>query len=491
MKIYLKISLFYLLLTFSGIGYSQNITIPIISSNAILYKSNLFVVGVNKEKTQFLKIFKYSTKIQAIDSLSIPLKGYKKYTSIDIDTIHNYLNIYLQEEGKKIVSIYRLDNKLKLLSFLEDEDLTKVNALTRFTHDYFYFKNDLFTIKKTQDSMGFSFYLNKYTNINSSKINQYSKEWQFPFDRKNIQSVKIYNVVLDRVCCYVNINNGKNKGQWFLQICANTGKLLHANKLNYNSNNFYCFGALKFDSLNNSFSLVGQKLSDKQFNSNTNILAIKNHTILELYMQNIDTSANVTDQLEFKMPINDIKLIKPGIKKVENAYLFNISNYYGSLEEGVLKLEINLFKNDNNTNCFKYCNTQTKSINFGPDFEIDKTKLSTNLDIEKFYFNTDNKDLTGTLCFDSVANFCEWYYQKTPNVKLNYGLDNQAQSFWYLKKMDFKTNFQIISKLNVVGKSYKLNSVKSTLQFKSSICIDDKIIILTENEEGSFIELFK
>ena len=491
MKIYLKTILFCLLLAFASLCYSQNITIPITSSNAILFKSNVFVVGIHKEKIQALKILKFSTKSQAIDSLLIPLKGIKKYTTIDVDTIHNYLNIYLQEEGKKFVTIYRLDNKLKLISFLEDEDLTKVNALIRFTHDYFYFKNDLFTIIKTQDSVGFSFYLNKYKNVNPSKINQYSKEWQFPFDRKNIQSVKIFNIIVDRVCCYVNINNGKNKGQWFLQICANTGKLLHANKLNNNTSNFYCYGALKFDSLNNSFSLVGQKLSDKQFNCNNNILTIKNHTILELYMQNIDTSANVTDQLEFKMQINDIKLIKTGVKKVENAYLFNISNYYGSLEEGILKLEINLFKNDNNTNCFKYCNTHIKNINFGPDFEIDKTKLSTNLDIEKFYFNSDYKDLTGTLCFDSIANFCDWYYQKTPSVKLNYGLDNQTQAFWYLKKYDFKNNSQLITKLNVVGKSYKLNTVKNTLQLKSTLCIGEELYILSENDTGSLLELFK
>lgn len=489
MKTFLNQIIFLIL--FLQINYynSQTVFFPIKNCKSILFNGNVYVAGFQANKN--ICLYKLNSNLKIIDSVKVELKSNSQFTSIDSDTIHNSINLYLQGVNNSSVSVYCFDNNLKLTQSIIDIENTKINALSRFSHDFYYNQLNLFVIKKIADSSGFSFYLTKHSLKDKIKFNQYNKDWQFAFGRKSIESAKIIKVVNQIICCYVNVIDGKKKGQWLLQIDEISGRLKHANKLNTTNDDFYAYGNINYDSTNSSFVLIGQKFNSNQFNPSKNLLAIKNVSVLTMYFNCVDTAGNVNDALAFKLPVNDIKLMKAGVKKVENSYLFNVSNFTGSLEYGKYNFDINLFKNDNNGKQFNYCNTINKEISFETAYTIDKQKLSTNLEIEKFYFNSDNSDLTGVIAYDSVKVFANWFYKKIPDVKFYFDKDELGKPFWVLKKLDLKTNAIQLSKISFIEKNYKTTNLLNTTELKDAFWFNKQLITLIESNNSVKLEVIK
>jgi hypothetical protein len=485
-----KSIVFFILTTAAAFMDAQSIDLPIISAKHILYSSKVYIAGIQQLKSTSLKVYQLSPQLKLMDSVQVELKTTKPLSFVELDTLSDHLNVFVQEQKSTKVSVYRFTKKLKLVASSENESVTTINALGLFAHDYYHLGSFLYTIKKNTDSAGNNFFLHKYKAIDPTKINKYEVVWQFPFERKFIQSIKIIDVKFDILFCYVNINSGKKAGQWLLQINANSGKLLHANKIS-SDNSFYSSGKLLFDTLSTSFVMIGQKLVKSATEAYSPIITPKLPNQLLGYYIKLDTTGALLDQQEFKLLISNQKLMKPGVKKVEDKYLFKVQALTGSLSEDNINLELDFYKNDDASNCLSYCNTLTKKINFEPVIKLDNPTLTNNLELEKFYFNTLEADPTGKVCFDSLANLPNWFYGKPADSKLHFATEENAKPFWYLKKQDAKTKAWMISKLFFNGKIYSSKLVYTSPNYSYAIPVSNKIVVLSDTENATRIQLLE
>lgn len=481
---------FFIFTTLCAFLPAQSIDLPIKSAKHILYSSKVYVAGIQQLKSTNLKVYLLNPQLKVMDSVSVDLKTSKPLSFVELDTLNDHLNIYVQEQKSTKVSVYRFTKKLKFLASIENEPVTTINALSLFAHDNYHLGSVLYTIRKNTDSSGNNFFLNKYKACDPAKINKYDVIWQFPFERKFIQSIKIIDVRYDILFCYANIISGKKAGQWLLQISANSGKLLHANKLS-SDNAFYSSSKLLFDSVSTSFVMIGQKLMQSSTEPYLPLIAPKLPNQLIGYYIKLDTSGTLLDQQEFKLLISNQKLMKPGVKKVDSKYLFKVHSINGSLSEDNINLELDIYKNDNASNCLSYCNTLVKKVTFEPVLKMDNPTLTDNLELEKFYFNTVEADPTGKVCFDSLVNLPNWFYSRPADLKLHFAIDENAKPFWYLKKQDMKTKAWIIPKLFFNGKIYSSKVVYTSLNYTYAIPVSNKILVLSETESGTKLQVLE
>lgn len=481
---------FFIFITTCVFINAQTIDLPVKSAKHVLYSSKVYVAGIQQLKSTNLKIYRLNPQLKVMDSVSVDLKTTKPLSFVELDTINDHLNVYVQEQKSTEVSVYRFTKNLRLVASIENEPVTAINALSLFAHDYYHLNSVLYTIRKNTDSSGNNYFLTKYNAGDHTKINKYEVVWQFPFERKYIQSIKILDVKFSVLFCYVNINSGKKAGQWLLQISTNSGKLLHANKIS-TVNSFYSCSKLLFDSVANSFALIGQKLMQTSTEPYSPKMEQKLPNQLLGYFIKIDTSGVILNQQEFKLLVSNQKLMKPGVKKFESKYLFNVHSIYGSLNEDNINIELDVYKNDNTSNCLSYCNTLLKKVTFEPVIKMDNPTLTDNLELEKFYFNTVEADPTGKVCFDSLANLPNWFYSKPTDIKLHFAIDENAKPFWYLKKQDIKTKAWIISKIFYNGKIYSSKVVYTSQNYTNAIPVSNKILVLSETESASKLQVLE
>ena len=207
--------------------FSQTKQFNLSKGNCQLYKSNIYSFGLLDQKSNTVcMIYKLNFRLQTLDSLSVDLgkNASGNFLQLFSDTLHDLLNVYIQQKDKKQITVIRLNKFFERLATIENVDVARLNSISTFESELFYFKNSVYTIKQ--------FYLNKYVLKSDLKNFDYEPKWQFPFERKNINSAHIFYADTNCVLLYVNVIDGARFGQWILKVNAKTGKLIRGTKLN-------------------------------------------------------------------------------------------------------------------------------------------------------------------------------------------------------------------------------------------------------------------
>ncbi|MCW3077134.1 MAG: hypothetical protein JWO32_1743, partial [Bacteroidetes bacterium] len=395
-----------------------------------------------------LNVYKIDYKLNVTDSFFISLgkNSVEEFLLLNSDTLHDFLNVYVQKKEKKLVHIFRFNKQFNLLANIENVDIARLNSIAAFESEIAYCKQDVYTIKiVNSDTTGKQFYLNKHTLRSETKNFEYDFKWQFPFEKKHINSAHIIMINKAFVLIYVNVTDGTKAGQWLLRIDPLKGTLLRGTRLNDKSNpGFYSCGAIWYDTISKQLFMLGQKLTVSDFNQQDNKLNIINKSAVLPYLIQIDSLGELVSREEFKVPVSDLKSNKsPGWYLLRFVKLNRIKDY--------LVFEMDFYKGNNT--CYSFGGTITNSISLNEEkITMGKMSISTNSLIERFYVNNDKADMNGKLCVDSLSQFEKLYYKTIPfEVKASFKLDDNNAPVWLLKKSDakgIKENFTILKPVN-------------------------------------------
>lgn len=470
--------------------FSQTKQFNLSKCNCQLYKGNIYSFGLLDQKLNAVcMIYKLNSQLKVLDSLSVDLgkNATGHFLQLFSDTLHDLLNVYIQQKDKKQITIIRLNNSFERLATIENVDVARLNSISAFDSELFYFKNSVYTIKHQTDTSGKQFYLNKYSLKSDLKNFDYEPKWQFPFERKNINSAHIFYADTNAVLLYVNVNGGNRFGQWILKVNAKTGKLIRGTKLNdKGETSSYQFGTFFMDTVKRTATFLGQRFTQAQLDQKANKLAISNTPFVSIYLIEIDSAGEVLSKQDFKIPINEPKTVS---KKVVSNYLLRFCSLKKN-KEGVFSFETDIYKNTDNTLCYLYANTTVyKLIPEEETLLLEKNTVGTNQMIEKYYFNTDKMDMNGKICIDSLSQF-ETFFYKTTNfqVKKHFVNTDNGQR-WLLTRSDIKKKTINYSSLGPVNKLYQLSVLDDILKSKDPsmhVLPNSQAIISSQEEETKF-----
>ncbi|MCE3226492.1 MAG: hypothetical protein K0S32_1043 [Bacteroidetes bacterium] len=419
-------------------------------------------------------VYKIARDLKVNDSLSVDAgkASADDFLQITSDTLHDFLNIYIQKKEKKIVRIIRLDKNLKQVADVSDVDVARLNAIAAFESEIFYYKKDVYTIRAvSQDSSGKQFFLNKYSLKAEDKNFEYEQKWQFPFERSNINSAHVVSADKQFVFLYVNVHDGAKKGQWVLKINAVSGTLIRGTKLTFKGDpGFYAYGKIMRDSTEGMIYAMGQKLSETELDQKENKFNILSKPAVVIYLSRIDSAGELLDKNEYKIPI-----VEPKGNKTPNSYLVRMQKL--KKKDGNLSFDLDVYKGSN-MGCYSYCNTTSHNLIWEEGFVLEKTSVSTNTLVEKYYFNKDKLDMNGKLCIDSLNEFEKFYYKSIPfEVKTGYKFDDLNNVVILLKKSDAKKAQDNYSILNTVNKNLLITRIDDINKNE-----EPGIIVLTKNQ---------
>ncbi|MCC6371481.1 MAG: hypothetical protein IT236_10795 [Bacteroidia bacterium] len=426
-----------------------------------LYKRNLYAYGLIQSKSQTaLCVYKLDVQLHKQDSVVIEhLKtSADNFLMLYSDTLHDYLNIYLQKKDRNAVTIFRFNSNLKTVTTAEDVDVARLNSSDVFGAEPFYFKNSVYSIKTHSDTSGKQFYVNKFELKPGTGNFEYEQQWQFPFERKFIHSAKVFYANKTTVCLFVTVNGGNKHGQWLLKLNAESGKLIRGIKLNDKTeNSHYFFGNYSVDAPNKSMQLIGQKYSQSQFDLKANKINIVNLPAIAMYYLNIDSLDEIDFRQDFKIPVLEQK---SGAKKLNSCYQLRITKLQPK-RNGKVIFEADVYKSDGHPFCYYYTNSGAYSLNeVDEKLVLEKSSVSPNTQVESYFMNNDKLDLNGKLCVDSVSGFEKIFYRPlTLPVKLAYKTDELNNPFWVLSKSNLKKNSINYSFLMPVKKLYEIKII--------------------------------
>ena len=460
-KALLKLNTLLVLWCVGNASFGQIMEFNLEKASCQKYKSMFYVYGLSAgPKMTAMCIYKLNYQLKTLDSIIVNLDNTSPegYLHTYSDTLHDYLNIYLQKKDKKQVTIIRLNKNFELVASIENVDVARLNSVSGFENDLFYFKNSVYTVKTQDDSSGKQFYLNKYSLKSDVKNFEYAPDWQFPFERKNINSVHIFYADHKQVAMYVTVHSGLKQGQWILRINAKNGSLIRGTKLNERGDqSVYEFGNFIADTIKKTFTFSGQLFNEKQWPENVKQPAIMNSPNVFIYLIQIDSLGDIIARDNFKAPIIDLK---QGVKKNGGSYLLRISNMFKTNEDKLF-LETDIFRSLDNLQTFLYSNTSFLIISPGDEqLVLEKCSIAVNTQIETYFATSDKLDLNGLLSNDSTGQFEKLYFKPlTLPVKLAFKLNAAGDALWLLKKSYSKKNTVNFTLLAPEKNKYQLTNL--------------------------------
>lgn len=442
-----------LLVVFSAIK-AQNLNLSLSAANSQLFNKTLFSYGIRQTtKENTFCIYKIDEALQLKDSLFLNLGKNKGETFLQCgsDTAHDFLNVYIQKKDANQITVLRFNKNFELLYKINDVDIARLNSISSFNNEVYHFEKDIYTLKTQKDSGGFQFYLNKHRLKSDSENFDYLLKWQFSFERKNIEWAHTFYADKNIVLLYVNIASGLKSGQWVLKIGAEGGQLIKGTRLNDKTEeNVYTFGNFHYNLSTKTLLLVGQKFSEKQFQSKQNLLSAIGASFASVYALQIDSIGDVASRQDFKLPILEPK---PVAKKTSTNHLLQFVKLKET-NQNEYSIEMDLYKTADKINCYNYCNTFTNSIKFIEEkLQLEKKPINSNTYLENFVVSKDKLDRNGKFCIDSL-NKLEQVFYKEPAfpVKLGYKPDSLSRPKWLLCK----------TKLNPASISYQVLQANKT-----------------------------
>jgi hypothetical protein len=460
--------------------------------NCQLYKGGLCTYGLlnQKQNADFL-LYRQDFQLKIIDSIKIDLgrEGAENYLQLSSDTLHDYLNIYLQKKDQKKVTILRFNTKNELVAKIENVEITRLNNTVIFGSEFLYFKTNAYSVKTVSDTSGKQFYLNKYDLKSETSNFDYELKWQFPFERKNVHSAHVFYANKYYVLLYVTVNSGAKAGQWILKINSKDGKLIKGSKLNdKGESDRYQFGDFYVDETYRSLHLIGQKFTEAQWSADDK-LSISNAPFAGIFHIELDSMGDVTNKNDFKVPIVDSK---SGAKKTTSNYILRFSGLKKN-PAGDFVFESDIFKSSG-AGCYMYANSTEFHIIPGEEKPVlEKNTIIPNPNIEQYYQTMDKLDMNGKLCVDSINQFEKALFYKpiTFPIKKQFKLDSDKNPSWILTKSTIKKNSINYSFLSPVKKTYQITLIEELPKSSNSVFIrlsSASFLISSQTEEGKYVE---
>lgn len=483
---YLLCSLFLLSKTFAQLKQFD-----LKPGNCQLFHGKLYCYGLAglQQKAVFC-LYKLNNQLAATDSIFIELNKTNpdNYLEITSDTLHDFLNIYLQKKEKKAITILRFNQNFELVATIENVDVARLNNTSLFSAENLYFKNVVYSVKTVNDTSGKQFYINKYILKSETSNFDYTFKWQFPFERKNVHSAHLFFANQNYLLVYVHVKGGIKSGQWVLKIDAETGRLVKGIKLNSKGEtSTYTFGHYLIDNSTKSFYLTGQKFKEAQFNQDLNKVSVTNALTSDVYFFEIDSLDEIAKRQDFKIPTIDIKT---GPKKLPAGFLVKIRGFSKS-PDGSFSLETDIYKNQGNSPCYNFCNSVPLHLVPGEDkLTLEKTSIGPNILIEQYFASPDKLDMNGKSCIDSLNSFGRFFYtEPTLPVKLQFKLDSESNPVWILSKHTTKNNSVNYSFLSPIKKVYQIKTLEEINETKQPHYLKlnaGTFLISWQLEEGKF-----
>jgi hypothetical protein len=433
---------FFLLLSFRL--HSQSFERPLQNAGCRLFSGSIYVYGLTGDKNTSFTVYKTGRDLKVSDSITVNLGKYPvaEFLQLSSDTLHDFLNIYIQRREKKMVQLFRFNAAFKLVASVENIDIARLNSISAFQNEIYYYKKNVFSVKiSNSDTAGKQFFLDKYSYKSDQKNFEYEMKWQFPFERKNVHSAHLISIDNKCVLLYVNVSEGPKTGQWILKIDQQKGTLIKGSKIgNKGDASFYSFGALLNDTTTAVTYILGQKFNSSDFNQKDNKLTIAGKPFITAYLAQLDTSLELLSRDEFKVPVSE-----PKGNKTPNAYILKPSPLKKT-QDGNLIFKTDIYKGSN-LGCYHYCNTLSNTItSVDEKLVLDKGIVTTNTVLESYYLNPDKADMNGKICCDSITDFEKIYYKHIPlEVKVDFKNDEAGNPVWLLKKSDAKKAVELFS----------------------------------------------
>jgi hypothetical protein len=473
----------------SFFAHSQQSDLSLQNANACLFSGNLFAFGIreNGAKKSSLVVYRIATNLSVKDSFIQDLgnAAATQFLQLSSDTLHGFLNIYVQKKEKKLVQIFRFNREFKPVATIDEVDIARLNSISAFEREIFYYKSFAYTVKSETDSSGKQFYLNKYKLKSEQKNFEYELKWQFPFERKNIHSAHIIFANEKLVLLYVNIIEGAKKGQWLLTVNNNAGTLRKGTKLNDAMNGFYSFGAIMQDSASLNFLITGQKFSDAEASQQENKFTAAK-TSASIYLNVIDTAGETVERNEFKLPVTEQKSMA---QKEPSKFILRNKEFKQDKEQNI-SLLYDVYKGSGNSTCYRFCSTLNLKIKFMDGKRIaEKTQISSNPMIEKYYFNSDALDMNGKICVDSLSELETLFYKGIAlNVNCGFKTDEMKNPVWLLKKSDARKGIDNFTVLAPVKKVYQLTKITEPLKNENPgfILLSPKQLLISGQSADKF-----
>lgn len=493
--------LFLFIVLFPAFVFGQSINRVLLKPNSLQFRNNIYVFGFTQDKNDLnFKLYKASTDLSKLDSISNTLGKEKAENLLEItaDTLHGYLNFYFQKvNSKNLATLVRYSDSLKLITKVEHFESNKINSLTTFENEIYTYKNSTYTIRTSEDSLGKQFYLTKYNVISNQKPFEYKQVWQYPLEKRNINTTHVFYADSEVVFIYVTILSGERKGQWILKLNSQNGTIIKGIKLNANGDDRnYILNTFHYDPKEKELLVVGNIYTKPQLDLETKVFAFtglnKENTF---FFIKIDGTNEVSSRDQKTIPISVIAPVVKAAGKPGPPPFYHIKiKELKRISKTEYELYCNVYKSTTGSLMFLY--EGGFSLDAGIDemgIELKAGKIFNNVFPFTNLVNSDPKDINGKIELGSILEFDKFLYKKPiADVEKQFGKDDLKNSKWIICKSDIKTgiNSFYFTFVGPKGIENKLLLQESKYNNPAVYKIkNDKLILFNYNQETSLFTL--
>lgn len=493
--------LFLCIWMFPAFVFGQSVNRALLKANSLYFRNSVYVFGFVQDKNDLnFKLYKASTNLSRLDSVSTTIGKEKAENLLEItaDTLHGYLNFYFQKvNSKNLASLVRYSDSLKLITKTENFESSKINSLTTFENETYTYKNSTYTIRTSEDSLGKQFYLTKYNLITNQKPFEYKQVWQYPLEKRNINTTHVFYADSEVVFVYTTILSGDRKGQWILKLNSKNGTIIKGIKLNANGDDrSYILNTFHYDEKEKELLLIGNLYTKQQLD-----IESKNSAFTGLNKENtfffirVDATNEVVSRDQKTIPLTIISPpVKTNIKPPAPPFYHVKIKELRRISKTEYNAYCNVYKNTPGSLLFLY--ETGFSINISIEemgLEIIVEKIYNNLSLFPGLVNMDLKDINGKIELKSINEFDKFLYkQPISDVEKQFGKDDNQKPKWIIFKSDIKTGVN-----SFYGVTLGLKGIESKLLLQASKynnptiykTDNQKLIKYTGNSESGIFEL--
>lgn len=490
-----------LILLIPLLSVGQNISRNLLKANSLFFRDHIYVYGFvqNKSELQF-KAYKITSDLSKADSISEDLGKEKIEDQLEIsaDTLHGYLNFYFQKvNSKNLASLLRFDKDLKLIAKADNFESNRINSLTTFENEIYTFRHSTYTIRATEDSLGKQFFLTKYDLVSDQKPFEYKMTWQYPLEKRHINTTHIFYADSQLVLVYVTILTGDKKGQWVLKINAVNGAIIKGIKLNAKGDErSYIFNAFDYDPFSGELFVVGNIYTKQQFDPESGTFTFANLNKQNTFFFITINTDEVMGRVEKNIPITYTASPAPkaaGAKPLPNFYHVKIRELK-RMSKADYSMYCDVYKTTGTQLLFLFETAFTMNFTLNEEsIETEQSKIFNILTPFPNLVNSDPKDINGKIELKSITDFDRFLYMRPiADVEKEIGKDDNKNPKWIIAKNDIKTGKNSFFKLGMGAKGIenKLLLEGSKYDHPNVYRIkNDKLILYNYNSETAVFTL--
>lgn len=489
--------IYFLIFFIPFILNAQSIKKNILNASSLSFRNNIYIFGLESDKNGLnFKLYKSDLNLSKLDSVKCLLEkeNPEVYLDITADTLHGYLNFYLQKaNNKNLATLIRYNDSLRLITKTGPFESNKINSLTTFENEIYIFKNSTYTIRTAEDSLGRQFYLNKYTVADEKKVFEYKQAWQLPLEKRNINTTHVFYANDEFVFVYVNIISGEKKGQWVLKIDAKKGQVLKGVKLNNKGDlRWYIYNSFHYDAKQKQLLIAGNIYSDDQIDMENEKFTFKNldkqntyfFTLMDSLGENIQRFEKTLPFIYAinKIPSKEINYYHVKIKKLDKTS----SNEYVAY--------CNMYKSINGQLQFIYETGFFYTSNISEEaIEMNTDKIHLPLNTLKGLTSADPKDLNGKIELSNLNEFDKFLYKcPVSDIENNFDKDDLKNPKWILSSSDFNTGKKTFYDIRIGLKGAEKKTLLESSKYNHPMiykATEDKIILFNGDKESGTVNL--